>query len=670
MLLAVLFAPIQLEHRIATVTAIVEELAQKSGKRIAVKHEMADEVLYVNLMPHTSEELMALIAKAASAEWIDDGGLYLGRSATLRRQQERDDRSSIAASLQVTRQTLLAGNDFSPWPEGRGRFDRLVDATKTLPGTQTPTQFWTRMARLGSFSPIGRLLSRTLRDLPLQDLAEIPPGYTERFALSPTRRQRRLPPSIGVEQYRSERAMFAQDLKRAGDQAWSQVSEYTFSYRRELDPGEQLTPLLTVRRETLGASFLVRLAVLDRKGQAIDSATLSLMFGHDDEAAKLPGYRDWSRNPVKVGPPAASFVASMTGKPVDPQEARRLREPVKNEPLAVLLSDPVDAMKVAMGVQEAIVALPDETARDAGMELESEPKLGEFADGLTMDVASEVTHGLWLGRARRPSESTVCKTSRSALQTYIRSSMNPIPTLAQTARYALAQNPEASVTWFERLVINATGVDMGIGSLGTLDEVENGGRDLLRVYGSLSPAQRTTLEQGQPIPLSQITPAARAMLETVVFRRDVQLEAAERATVPQAMPDVDASFLIDSLSPQSTLWIDRPRTVLCTAYLRSGTLRTMDMSSLGYVHEAQEHDGSFTELDGYPIVSRTLFTPARYRNFGFRLAATPTYGHRSYLTDFAVDPGARGVSYRQLPPEHLKEFQKTFDYYRQSRKGG
>ena len=99
MLLA-LSPPVALAHRVATVEAVVAELARKSGEDLRMRRELADEVLYVNLKPRPTGELMALVAKTASAEWSREAGhVYLGRSPSFWRRAVEGRRGGDRASL-------------------------------------------------------------------------------------------------------------------------------------------------------------------------------------------------------------------------------------------------------------------------------------------------------------------------------------------------------------------------------------------------------------------------------------------------------------------------------------------------------------------------------------------------------------------------------------------
>lgn len=91
--------PVALEHRVATVEAVVAELARKSGRSLLARRKMMDEPLDVDLQAHSPDEMMTLIAKAASAEWPQDGKqVALGRSPTLLLALAERDRSFLDSS--------------------------------------------------------------------------------------------------------------------------------------------------------------------------------------------------------------------------------------------------------------------------------------------------------------------------------------------------------------------------------------------------------------------------------------------------------------------------------------------------------------------------------------------------------------------------------------------
>ena len=183
-----LSSPITLAHRVATVEAVVAELARKSGEDLRMRRELADEVLYVNLKPRSTGELMRLVAKTASAEWTrEDGYTYLGRSPSFWRAQAKADAAATARAYAENLLPLLAPGDATPWTDGSravAQAGTFVDRNRIMTDDQIDPA--TRDARMRAVQPAGRFVSRILRALPPGEIAALPVGWRGRFAFTPT----------------------------------------------------------------------------------------------------------------------------------------------------------------------------------------------------------------------------------------------------------------------------------------------------------------------------------------------------------------------------------------------------------------------------------------------------------------------------------------------------
>ncbi len=647
-------ALVQLDHRVGSVESIVAELARKSGQNLKIRREMADEVLYVSLKPHEPNELMALIAKAASAEWSEDHGFYLGRSPSLKLKLAEAERSKVGADLAASLKPLI-GEGEAPWLGGNAA--KVREIVHSLPTSYSAESMRTHAARISGFTPVGRLMFRALRAMSIEQLAGLPIGVPVRYALHPNTRQRPLPAEADLRQYVEERQEFAAEAQNLSPEERRASPDSFGSYESKttiLNP----IPILIAYR---GAHLLrLMLYVFDPSGRVVDHSMITISADPSDQVRTLPGYPLWKALPLKVHGDAALFSQAVMGESLDPGLATKLRDPVSNEPLGLLLQDPLDTLASKMGAGEAIVALPDETGEDAGLQFGYGTDLGNFARGLTSDVDSEVHNGLWLGRAWMPILSSEMKASRSTLRSFLRPLAETLPNLDAISRYALAQNPAVAFTGLEHVLMYAgTGI-LDSGFVLTLLDRVSGGRELLRFYASLTLAQKASLAAGASIEFGDFSSVAKAELEAAIFLCPSSINDSRRGFQNPA----DITLLTDRIpwNAPIRLALRAPESVV--AYPWKGFKKTLEISYLGTIMASQERTNEFSEDRGYPPVAQARFIPGVRRGFDFALPITSFTTYNGSLIDYRFSPEARALPLGELPPEHLKALRLAHDKFR------
>lgn len=648
-MLCLLPPTISLEHRVATVEAVVAEIARKTGQPLAIRGEMRDEVLYVDLKPRSAGDLMRLVARAASAEWTSEAGkFYLGRSASLRRTQARTERDDTARDLQEGLAPLLATADAKPWTEGTDHaaaIRRVADAA-VPPNDQ---EAWARqLARMAFAPPAGRLLARILRATPLASFATIPMGETARFASRPRERQEPLV-EADLGRYAEEHALLADEWARMGPEDRGALERAMgYSAVRPLPGGETPYALLFATRYPQDA-FTFALRLYDPRGRRVDESSVTV----EARPRPAPDAAAWRKAPVRLGPAAASFKEGMGGRKVDPAQAALARDPVAHEPLGLILGDALDEIAAARG-EETILAIPDET----GMGVLSHPHatLGEVDDALGADVAFETIDGVRVGRARRPASAAATKTDRTVLRGLMAAMRGGrYPGLDGFADYALRQNPHAGATWLEKVALQGAGFSLQVFS-GTLAlDVDAGERDLARVYGSLSPEGRAAFRQGSPLPFAALAPGAREDLERELFRRAPPAEHENRLE--------DASALFDGLPAGGELVATGLDTnpLVAVAPAGEGT-EFAGVLGLAFLEYAKEK-GELKAND--PDVAAGRYVPVWANALKFEIRLSPAFRSPESLTDLVYDPTTTPVVLDALPPAHQQERQRVLKLLRE-----
>lgn len=655
-----LLVPVALEHRVATVEAVVRELAQKTGQDLRMRPELKDEVLDVDLRPRPAAEALRLVAEAASAEWsAEDGRILLGRSASLRRRQARAEQAADAAGLARSYAAVVVPGDGTAWRTDDDPIRTWTDATPEE--TKTDPDAWLRWtAHRMAGTPVGRFLSRALREIPAAELVAIPPGTTVRYVPRPNRLQRALPASSGLSQYLEERRLFLDRFARLSPARREKVARLYVTMDEADADRLPITPLLRVSRDESG-TVDVNLTMVGAKGSPIDLEDAQLPVTPDRPGRAIPGYDAWRLRPCPLMGATASFLQGVRGKPVDPAEAKALLDPVAHEPLSALLTGPLNALTAAAG-SEAIVALPDECGDEVLETMGSGFTLGDLADRLGRSVAFATDEGVLVGRARRPTFSAAMKTNRALLGGLMRLAAAGEPRLEPTARYALAQNPDAPWTAFERLALWGAGlsrVDLQDGGL-----FDPPYRDVLRLYASLSSDERSALLAQRLLRLWDLGPASRAILDDLLFRHAANVEGTGRWQTN----GLDATLIINGFPPDATLTSSRSRQAPL-AITPDGRHR-YDGRALGYILEQQEHGEFMDPKQGYPEVANTRFLPGVQSEITLIVQISPDARFQGSLKDVDVDRSKPPVPYGELPAEFLEQFRKTYDFYRKRRDEG
>ncbi len=653
--------PISLDHRIATVEAVVRELGQKMGEELRIKPEMGDEVLFVSLKPHTGPELMALIAKAASAEWIQDNGMYLGRSASFRRTAEKSEIDALARDIERIRRSMLNPDNSIPWDAGIDRATRLIEAAKANVPHNNLKDLMANEERMNAFMPQGRLLSRVIQTIPSTELAAIPLGTTARYAERPNRFQKAFPSGARVDWYYEERKAMMNDIDALSperkQEAIGNLPFFQTSWKGSVVPIVRISRAMPDRIE-----FSLR--AFDNKGQLVDLGDSFLPFQSIYTGASLPGYSGWQHQSLIPGGTMEAFVDTSFDSPAEPLRPGILRSLTRDseEPTALLLTQPMDALAKAVE-KDAIIALPDETVRETCDRFAEKGDLGKFADGLAQSVSFEISGDAIVGHARRPVESAALKTNRSALRSFMRTLSSGFPRLDTVARYASAQNPNAALSLFEISVLEASGVAQLADSANGLFDLGSGGREMLRAYATFPAALRDALRHGETIPANRLPPAARSAFEAILYRRNSQL----RGDQP-GRSYLEPSLLGDNLLSGASLSFSDLKTQNMVGLRIPHGVQTFDTEGLGYVLERQEEGDFLLPGLGYPVVKTSKFAPGHRESFTVVLRLTKEFVYKSYLRDIAIPDGTPLVGYDQLPDAYLREAQKVYDYYRKIRK--
>lgn len=649
-------APVQLERRVATVEAVVKELAEKSGKPLSIGAALRNEIVYVGLKPHEPEALMSLLAQATSAEWTEAAGqISLVRSASLRRKQAREENAETARLFTASLNSFLAASQDLPWAEGTNHAEALRRALSAgRPGVL-------QTGRRTFATPIGRLFARALRALPAEAIGSIPVGETARFASKPRRSQGPLS-GANLGQYVSEQRTFLDELGRMTEEDRGATEAVLQTFRQTREPGsaEKLYALLTVERRARTSYELV-LRLFNPKGQRVDQAYLSV----DTQPVVTRSEGKWRSQTLKLEPDTAAFYEGLDGLtprrivPFRNAKFRPEQPSFAKDPLAILTGDAVSAVADARE-GEVIEALPDEIANRVVPVIRANGNLGAIDDAVNESVVFEKAQGVQVGHARFPSTAEDTKLDRSALTGFLASIKGGrFPSLEILSGYVARQNIGVGLNGLERYSIAGAGYPRISTEMDSILRMENGGRDFVRGYGALPSAVRASLWKGNPASFATLPVATRTDFSRMLFRREPE------PTVDGGLNDASAFF--DDLQTGGALVpTDLKTGMMATAGPATENNPFVSMAQLASALHRKEMGQS--PLFGQDLAG-VRFVPAWRRRMSLVLRLSPTFSVRQSLSDVSFNPSANAQAVEALPPEHRAEIQRELALLRAQDKG-
>ena len=244
---------ITLTVRGATVAHVIDQIAERTGLPLRTKAPIQHHMLLIDVKDAPVEELLARIAEATYAEWLDDNGTrVLTRSPKLQKSMEEADLVRRAKEIdKVLGERLQAQR---PWTQERCRqlVEQIIREQDKWAATYDPAAE-VALRQLRRELPIGTAAVRMLAAIGGKTLAGV--GTFDRVVFSnrPTARQVLLPPS-GDKVFRE----LSQQVAELEQEVRRQSADRN-SYFGLRESGERFTPetrvLLVVRSYSANLKF-------------------------------------------------------------------------------------------------------------------------------------------------------------------------------------------------------------------------------------------------------------------------------------------------------------------------------------------------------------------------------------------------------------------------------
>jgi hypothetical protein len=664
-------------------------LSQKLGRQLLTTPQVENDVLYLRFKDRSADEVLAMISEITFGEWRQEGeAMRLVRPAqrldrTAGRVEHAERARRLTASLGAMQTSAAAAR---PWSEQEAarlahQYQQLIEASQQ----GSNHNFLER--HLFSETPAGRALNDILHAVGVQTLASVPLHRRTVFALTPNRVQGPLPTSATeiVRRLVQQQASYSEAFGRLRK---DDRSEYFFAVAGapyllgdpSLGAGEAL--LIVTPQATTTA---VELRVFDTNGARILEATRSLTHPEqpleDSEAAEpiflsrlaeefVSASRTFesgrlesggrfamvSANPAGGAPVRFEATPSPIAAPSLSSDLRTvLLNPDQRDPHELITHDVLRALTNG----DVAALLEDDMVSSLSTQLAQTPK----RQARQLLAAYNVRHqdGWTVVSPPLPYSSIRSNIDRAELAKLMQTlDTRKVVALDELARYAVA-TPRPLVRngldWVMTALINPSETSRLMEGLSSPGAV--------RIYGTLSPAQRTTLGAGKPVPFSHLTQQQRQwLLEDVLYGAN-QPMFAERFS--------------NNLFSERTEMI--PNGVPLDGYLTATVERKMAIQAFN----AQLGTSMFLTSERYAMIRYQTETPdfavghkpAEFDRFrpaeefaialSFQLA--PQLALSQNLRDFSVDASLQARDYASLPAVLQAEVDKSLGLLRSAMSG-
>lgn len=557
---------------VAPVATILASLEKQTGIAFRTGGGVSRDVLFVSVQDVSVKDFMGRLASVDRAEWQKmDGGFRLTRSDSLVRQLEKEEaqlqsetyRKAIARLSQALRPDL-------PYTAGDAKSESVRSQELLERVRQGMDEGSVSMAPLGSAvskTPAARAIVSLLSRMNPVELGAMKANTRVVFATNPTLMQKPLPSGAQetIAKFIQEQKTYLESnqgvsgISIAGPGVVSSFQGGPTAGMRP-DAAPPAKTLLVGTRFGDRETIMFVLTVYDANGNHLATGMLSIGADPDasqaaakpaDSAAKKiaisalskeivelvrgpSGSRSGAQTQVAIstrvavgegaeGAAEEPLVFTMSSDEGSPQAKlsvalrERVLHPEKFEPLAILPNEMFQAWAGAQS-KNFLASLPDSlfllsTEAVSGTTFTVEDVVGNAKGRWDLDVQESAD---WLTvRPKYAATAVSSRVDRVALGKLLRSlATNGRLTLDERAAYAATEGDVADRGGLDAAYIkwtNAAAADIELGSY------FGGQREMLKLWGLLSQAQRQSLVRGQPLPLRSLSPAQLKVLDWIVW---------------------------------------------------------------------------------------------------------------------------------------------------------
>jgi hypothetical protein len=649
---------VTLESRVVRIPALVQELAAKSGEPLASAANLRNEVLYVNLAERPLSEVMNLVAEAAGCEWVRrENRVELTRTNQKLREDEVTERQYDLGKIRKRLELMKSPTtviDNSNAPELISKMKAVFSgADRTV---SDPYEF------TEGLRPVRRLLQRVLASQAPSWIVSSPYGRIATYADRPTRLQKALgvPMQSLMSRFVDEDKAMRRALDLNGENSASFKGD-ALGYLNEDAEQEMngpLRPIVTINRQRDHVEVALR--IFSESGGEVTSAQSVLMLTPDaTDTNTLQEVLPRGVN-LKAEPIVHALLKARLNQREDKTVLELLRDPEKWEPLKITLEKPLSDL-LGQARKDAVFSLPDQLATNL---LSSINGVGsdDLVKHLHTSMTFDVRGNLLVGRPRRPYLSWLSRADRSAMRQLISRCGNGSPIPLDTLSDYTAKQPElVGIDYFESTWICRAVHGLRMSEDTNALTLSYGYRDSLRLWASLSKAQKDAMRMGKDVAFSALSTIGRVALTSMTYDRGISFEPTAKQSKRMPM-----SLMLPNGIPQNAVLQPEPASTPCViAETKNGAVAFSAISSAAYF-QAQQERGGYSD-GGFPLMIGAKLRPllTNVLQVKVRLAAgvTAVIYWRDYEFNGTVPAvewqelmGPAGVLYRQ----ELEKYRKAF----------
>lgn len=689
--------PITYKSPAMTVDRILAELAPLSGLELKVSPAVASEVLVISVKDMPLGKLLNRIADVTSSRWEESGPRWsLVYSASKLRLEEAEDRKARLA--EVRREFDSIRKELNPKPPTKGEAEK-------------PPQISFRM---NSGGPGEKAISRIVLDLDPGIFADIKEDERVVFATAPTQMQRPLPSTATAILNRlvTEQNEHARQIAESkADNPPTKEEQDMLAIAGRFGMGDDdkkisappVKALLTAERGMFMPGLELRLVLFDRNGTVVFTTQSNLnvggsnLFGMDmeeivseatkpkDKPATTPNEAPIEYSALTAEKLKTSVNMMNPGQTPDMSDALHaaLARPDLRDPLSYRESEGLIALAESKKLN-LIANLPDAIISTFSMGARPQKESpSQFFTWLTNNKQITIqTEGNELTvRPAKPVESRASRANRYALAQLIAvAERNNSVSIDEMAKYALrSPAPMKTPAAIESLMLFAPNV-MSNGMAGLTDW------NVLRLYGSLSPDQKTALRNGGRLNFGTIGQDSKPHLFKILFGPNSPIRK-DPATANMDEEGGLMDFALSFMGGNPKDFREEPTEIMPTglpamgellmttkvdtivkpadsknAMMRMmGSLGSTELALLDFMRDQPflaEMGGMFPQIDKVIAGKRTQIT--------MRFIVAPQVSGTARLNDDAFDPKESPVSYSSLPKEFLDKVEKRKDAFKKA----
>lgn len=631
---------VTLPYRTATLDQVGRDLAQALGVKIEIAPDVAREVVAVAWTGAKTEDALARLAKAVAAKWVTiEGGRRLAADPEARSAQARAWRDERKDRIE----------------RGIGQWGKRPDGppdAKVAPGVMLPAE-------------IARAVGADF-------LADLAPGARMVWSSAPTPRQRRLAPGMAaaVEKYLREARQEAKVPRPEGHPPYRvpDVATVLVDAWRGLAPDSQPSVRVRLFDHDGDNSFTTTISPFAELPKAPPGPKVDCEDRLDASAEMRPLMDLVSSIENSLAAGVAKLPAEWVAKHSDVRA---------RDPLGWILGDFYRQSAARLG-KNLVACIPDRLFDQSMLSQAAErPSVSSYlgrqsAKGMVVEVADG-----WLqATPARPACARAERLDRKALADLIGdSSRRGIASLDGLAAFAFA----TMGTPLEELKL--LGLLLFVpGSTPALMDGDRPGA--LALYGALGPAQRAALRTSGGLAIVGLPPAARKVLESIVFGpselRELGEEDPEAIESPGSFMGVfmRRSFAEGPASLANEPTVAMPQGFGPNAYLRAfgrsepcflapdapfGALSVLSLDDLVGIAAARESDSrDLAEMDGL-LGSLKRLRLADSTLIRLRAVCRPGLGWEGDLSDVSLRTDPTIYSLENLPAAIAEMIKKRLE---------